>query len=105
MNDHKSDRSQGDYEQFRTLQQEAQARAAAVSTLRPSDLEAIQRISRLFTEFRTSRELDRRTVSERSGVPVEMLMLLEHGFLTPAELTSDFLSRSARHLRRASTTS
>jgi hypothetical protein len=93
MNDHKSDRSQGDYEQFRTFQQEAQARATSVSALRPSDLEAIQRIGRLFTDFRISHDLDHRTVSERSGVPIETLRLLEHGFLTSAELTSDFLKQ------------
>ena len=93
MNDQTSDRSQGRYEQFRTFQQEARTRADAISRLRPSESEAVQRIGRLFTAFRTSRNLDHEEISERTGVALDVLQLLEQGFIAPEELSKEFLAR------------
>lgn len=93
MNKNTADQSKNRYEEYRTFERELRTRGDVLSRLQPADSEAMQRIGRLFTEMRRSRDLSRQDISERTGVEPGVLQLLEQGLLSPAELTSEFLGR------------
>ncbi|MDP6453334.1 MAG: HEAT repeat domain-containing protein [SAR202 cluster bacterium] len=93
MSDDSSDRSNDQFEQAQSFQNEARKRAAVISGLGASESKALQSVGRLFTEFRSTRNLSHKEISERTGVEPSLLRLLEEGFLTSDELSRAFLAQ------------